>query len=210
VPEPSAPSAPPPSNHCLVLLLGPVFLLVSAPAITGGDPSAFAGRSSRREGAIPTGPRVGATQLRRAVIAIADRDYKTAEKPAGQWCKYCVPGKGGCSIYAERPLDCRTFNCQWLLDPELGDHWYPARAKMVTYLFRAPDGIFHLDVRVDPAVPLRWQEEPYYSDIKRVSLAGVEGKGTMDGKQFWWRTCVVVGSRRIPIRPDDRQPSGGL
>ena len=30
-------------------------------------------------------------------------------KPGGVWCPYCKPGKGGCSIYEQRPVECRTF-----------------------------------------------------------------------------------------------------
>src|SRR5262245_34979797 len=46
-------------------------------------------------------------------------------KPANTWCQHCRPGKGGCSIYADRPPDCRTFACGWLTHPEFGDIWKP-------------------------------------------------------------------------------------
>jgi Fe-S-cluster containining protein len=32
------------------------------------------------------------------------------EKRAGAWCVHCEPGTG-CRIYAQRPGECRTFDC---------------------------------------------------------------------------------------------------
>ena len=52
-------------------------------------------------------------------------------KPAGEWCKHCRPGKGGCSIYKTRPDICKGFACMWLVDPDFTEDWKPTRAKIV-------------------------------------------------------------------------------
>jgi hypothetical protein len=52
------------------------------------------------------------------------------EKPMGVGCEHCVP-KGGCAIYAERPDECRTFDCGYLKEPLLGPEWKPRESKIV-------------------------------------------------------------------------------
>src|SRR5262245_15487060 len=32
-------------------------------------------------------------------------------KPVGTWCPHCKPGKGGCVIYGEHPVECQRFIC---------------------------------------------------------------------------------------------------
>ena len=66
---------------------------------------------------------------------------------------HCRPGNGGCGIYAERPASCRGFVCDWLVNPHLGDEWYPGRAKMFVHYNYDPLGIMGLYVIVDPARP---------------------------------------------------------
>lgn len=36
------------------------------------------------------------------------------KKPPGEYCSHCEIGRG-CKIYANRPLACQKFNCEWLL-----------------------------------------------------------------------------------------------
>jgi hypothetical protein len=84
-------------------------------------------------------------------------------KPPDTWCPHCKPGRGGCSIYADRPPSCRLFRCGWLDSKgRVGDEWYPTRSKMV--LFNLPGPGFQ--VIVDPAFPLAWRSEPYYSQLR--------------------------------------------
>jgi hypothetical protein len=118
------------------------------------------------------------------------------EKPANVWCQHCQPGEGGCSIYADRPLACRTYACQWLINPAtMGDEWRPTRAKMVVTYQRRTDGGYFLSVDVDPSVPDRWRQAPYYKKIKRASLLGLT-----DRKRFI--TGVTVGNRHWIILPN--------
>lgn len=105
-----------------------------------------------------------------------------AGKPEHGWCPHCRPGKGGCSIYPDRPNVCRTYACHWLIDDvNFNDDWFPQKSRIV------PD--FHIDdetknmflrFHIDPRTPNRWREEPYYSHIKKCTLAGLLGKIVKD------------------------------
>lgn len=88
------------------------------------------------------------------------------DKPAGVWCRHCVPGQG-CSIYGSRPPVCRTFRCGWLAQAELPDHWYPARCRMI--LMREASRR-RLSVHVDPDRPDAWRQQPWLGDL--VAWAG--------------------------------------
>ena len=83
-------------------------------------------------------------------------------KPIDRWCQHCKPGKGGCTIYADRPAVCVGFTCGWLTQLTIGDEWFPARCKMI--LTETEDG--RIFVHVDPAFPNAWRREPYYSQLK--------------------------------------------
>jgi hypothetical protein len=82
------------------------------------------------------------------------------DKPIDTWCRHCRPGKGGCSIYPQRPSSCRDFECLWRIDEQFGDEWCPARSKMLLAV-KPADG--RVVVTVDPAFPTAWRREPYYS-----------------------------------------------
>lgn len=102
------------------------------------------------------------------------------EKPAGSWCQNCKAGSG-CKIYAERPIECRTFNCLWLIDERLGPHWKPNKSKVV--LTTSEDG---LEIRCDPGFPDAWRKEPFRSQIYRWAEAGEHSDVTV---------LVIVGER---------------
>lgn len=111
------------------------------------------------------------------------------EKPRGAWCPHCVPGTG-CGIYADRPPSCREFHCAYLTS-NMGEHWFPARSKMVV-MYEADDT--RLIICVDSSRPTAWREQPYYSEIKRwAQLAARELK----------QVIVSVGNRSIVILPDE-------
>jgi hypothetical protein len=88
------------------------------------------------------------------------------EKPAGEWCGHCDPGKR-CRIYDNRPIECQAFNCLWLIDARLGEHWKPSIAGLV--LTTSEDGI---EIRCDPDRPEAWRREPYRSDIEKLAISG--------------------------------------
>jgi len=97
------------------------------------------------------------------LLAIAELN-----KPIDTWCPHARPGRGGCSIYPDRPTNCRGFTCGWLSGlPEFGDEWFPARCKMILTP-RDPKRTARkqgLLVTVDPTYPNAWRREPYYSQL---------------------------------------------
>jgi hypothetical protein len=103
------------------------------------------------------------------------------DKAKDEWCRHCRPGKGGCTIYEQRPQVCKDFICMWKYTTEMGDEWYPARCKMVL--------VDQLDkgrilVKVDPTFPSAWRKEPYYSQFLEWS----------------WEFCVVVNVGKTALR----------
>jgi hypothetical protein len=109
-----------------------------------------------------------------------------------KWCKHCSPGCG-CIIYDERPEPCRDFSCMWLLDQRFGEHWYPARAKIVINA-KLDGGHAYIAFVVDPDYPSRWREEPWFSDIKTIAKAGITGTA---GQK--WTTVIMIKDESIPI-----------
>ena len=91
-------------------------------------------------------------------------DIPEIPKPADQWCTHCKPGHG-CTIYESRPLVCRGFACQWLVDGSFGDEWRPTKSKMVMRMVPYR-GRLLLYVTVDPAYPGAWRRSPYYQHLK--------------------------------------------
>jgi hypothetical protein len=109
------------------------------------------------------------------------------EKPAGSWCQYCKIGSG-CKRYAERPAECRTFNCVWLIDERLGPHWKPNKSKIV--LTNSEDG---LEIRCDPGSPDAWRKEPLRTQISKWAEAGEANDVTV---------LVIVGNKMTLITSD--------
>ncbi|HLH96786.1 MAG TPA: YkgJ family cysteine cluster protein [Xanthobacteraceae bacterium] len=94
------------------------------------------------------------------------------DRPPWTWCRHCRPGRGGCSIYADRPTACRTFICGWLsgaLDSVLDrERWHPTKARMMLTA-EAVDPDVHVVVHVDPSLPERWREAPFREDISALA-----------------------------------------
>ena len=84
------------------------------------------------------------------------------DKPADKWCQHCRPGKGGCSIYNDRPNVCQAYMCLWL-DGLLGDEWQPTSSKIVVQSDESAGR--RLLFLVDHSTPDRWREPPYYKQI---------------------------------------------
>lgn len=111
------------------------------------------------------------------------------DKPKDSWCVHCRIGSG-CTIYTERPTPCRTFECGYLLLPTLGEHWFPARSKLI---LASEEGGQRLIIHVDPARPNAWRDKPYYQEIKAWGRAAADV-----GDQVW----VMVGANLTVILPD--------
>ncbi len=126
------------------------------------------------------------------VFAITELD-----KPRGQWCDHCDVG-AGCKIYPDRPPSCQSFVCGYLVWPMLGDHWFPARSKLI--VANELDGN-RVAVHVDPGKPMAWRDEPFYCEIKQMAHFAAR-----DMKQV----VVCVGKRAIVILPDEDVDLGDL
>ena len=94
------------------------------------------------------------------------------DKPANQWCGYCKPGKGGCTIHATRPDICRGYFCGWMLSDKVGDEWYPLDCHMILSL-GVFGGIQTVTVTVDGRYPEMWQRAPYYAQLKQMARRGL-------------------------------------
>lgn len=108
-------------------------------------------------------------------------------KPAGSWCPRCQPRRG-CVIYPDRPTECRSFSCLWLVNERLEQHWKPNRSKLV--LTTSEDGI---EVRCDPGFPDAWRKEPFRSEIHGWAVSGEIHDVTV---------VVLSGERMILVTPE--------
>lgn len=83
-------------------------------------------------------------------------------KPVGASCPHVRAGRG-CGIYAARPHACRTFECVWLMDPQMPHRFRPDQTKVV--LDQDAEGTW-LIARCDPANPQAWRRNPMYAALK--------------------------------------------
>jgi hypothetical protein len=132
----------------------------------------------------PSGRSCGTCTLCCKVMKISELN-----KPQGAWCPNCKAGNG-CTVYAERPRECRDFNCGYLTNPELGEEWKPSHSKIV--VVPVPGGK-RIAVHVDPQRPDAWKQEPYYSTLKRWAAMAVANRG---------QVFVGIGRRTYMIFPD--------
>jgi hypothetical protein len=111
------------------------------------------------------------------------------DKPPGSWCKHCKPGSG-CTIYPDRPQECRDFVCLYLINAELGEEWKPSQSKIV--LVSEQDGN-RIVAHVDPQRPDAWKQQPYYQQLKQWAAQSVAFRG---------QVIACVGRRMHMIFPD--------
>jgi hypothetical protein len=116
------------------------------------------------------------------------------QKPPGTWCKHCEPAKG-CRIYADRPEECRTFNCAYLTNAQLGEEWKPDRSRIVLRMAGS-----RIAVLVDPQRPDAWRRDPFYATIKRWAAAAVAHRGEV----------VVHVANRVHVIFPDREVDLGI
>ena len=108
-------------------------------------------------------------------------------KPASLWCSHCKPGRG-CLIYANRPAECESFSCRWLVDEQLDQLWN---------LTTSEDGI---EIRCDPGFPDAWRKEPFRSEIRQWAVSGE----TLD------MTVVVMSGQKLTLVMPDRELDLGV
>ncbi|MEI9928167.1 MAG: hypothetical protein WDN44_11295 [Sphingomonas sp.] len=133
---------------------------------------------------LPSGRACGGCTLCCKVMGIG-----ALAKPAGQWCRHCAVGSG-CTIYPDRPAECRTFSCGYLSWPMAGAHWYPATSHMV--ILMAATGK-RLTIQVDPDFPEAWRAAPFRAEIAQwTAFAARHGN----------QVVVAVGARVFLALPD--------
>lgn len=107
-------------------------------------------------------------------------------KPMGAPCRHFG---AGCTIYADRPASCRSFECVWLMDPEMPHRFRPDQTKVV--LDQDAQGE-RLIARCDPANPMAWRRNPMHGALR-------------DYAAKTWRTgklvLAVAGRRTWVITP---------
>lgn len=121
-------------------------------------------------------------------------------KPVGVWCHHCVKGQR-CAVYEQRPPSCRTFYCQWMVQPRLGPEWKPERAKFALVQL---DSGRRLTALVDPGFPAAWRRSPYYEALKRWAAEAAERFPDVH------IVDVSIGPRSIVILPDREVELGVL
>ena len=82
----------------------------------------------------------------------------------------------------------------WLMSDILDDHWYPKKSKIIAVSSLTGNGETSLVFHVHDKYPLRWREEPYYPDIKRLATYGLHANT--------WITEVVFQDKLWIILPD--------
>jgi hypothetical protein len=137
-------------------------------------------------------------------------DVPETNKQPSQWCLHCRPGKGGCSIYADRPQACRQWACGWLTNRGFGDEWFPKKCGIISDLHLSEHNTLVMRFLVDPRTPDVWRKEPFYSAIKQIALNGLQESA---GQQF--TTVVSTGANRprlvvLPHKETEYGPGGVL
>jgi len=125
------------------------------------------------------------------------------EKPAGTACRHLAKG-GGCGIYETRPTACRTFECVWLMDPEMPHRFRPDQTKVM--LDQDPEANW-LVARCDPANPTAWRRNPMYMALKAFA-AQHWGKGKLAMAVAGRRTWVITPKEDIDL--GDVEPGSGF
>jgi hypothetical protein len=118
-------------------------------------------------------------------------------KAAGERCRHSKAGKG-CTIYATRPFECRTWACRWLADPKTAGMPRPDRCHYVIDMetdyatMRDAEGNEHrfnmLQVWVDPAYP----DAHRAPELRAFMLTAAERWGVPTIVRFSSTSAIVV------------------
>ncbi len=111
------------------------------------------------------------------------------KKPPGQHCQHCVDGEG-CVIYAERPNQCRSFNCGFLLMKDLTEEWRPSVSKLIPVVDAE---CRQMRIHVDPEHPDAWKAKPYYERLKQWARISVSQRMLV---------VVRIGELAVVVLPD--------
>ena len=115
-------------------------------------------------------------------------------KPMSVRCVHLSAG-AGCGIYPGRPASCRSFECVWLMDPEMPHRFRPDQTQVV---LDQDAGATRLIARCDPANPRAWRREPMYSALKR-RAADTWGTGRLVIAVAGRRTWVITPRQDVDL-----------
>lgn len=101
----------------------------------------------------------------------------------------CQP-RSGCNVYEHRPIECRTFNCVWLVDDRLGPEWKPDSSRLVVTIPPSGNGI---EIRCDPGFPHAWRQQPFRNRIGEWAEGAIRDNGSV---------VILVGDRITLIAPE--------
>ncbi len=128
-------------------------------------------------------------------------------KPRGVLCGHFAKGSG-CTIDADKPGECRKFQCMWTLSDELGEEWRPNRAGFLLW----SDAPGRLIVEVDRSRPDAFRKAPYYAKLK--AWADRRGPAPLEVLvRVAGRMLVLFPESEVdlgPFRPDCSVSSGYL
>lgn len=122
-------------------------------------------------------------------------------KPPGTWCSRCTTRRA-CDDHENRPDECRAFFCHYLVDPDIGDEWKPAKSKLLLVL--GSDGR-RLTIFVDPNRPDAWRREPFYGQIKQWASASIAA-GAQVVIDVKGRKTLILPAKDVEfglVRPDE-------
>ncbi|PZQ58094.1 MAG: zinc/iron-chelating domain-containing protein [Phenylobacterium zucineum] len=123
-------------------------------------------------------------------------------KPVGTWCQHRTAR--GCGIYEDRPAACRSFECIWLMDPEMPHRFRPDQTKVV--LDQDAEARW-LVARCDPANPQAWRRGAIYQALKTYARS-TWGTGrivlAVAGRQTW------LVAPEVEIDLGDVPPEAGI
>jgi hypothetical protein len=119
------------------------------------------------------------------------------DKPPGQWCKHCAPGKG-CGVHEEAPVQCQQFFCLWMTDARMAEAWRPDRAKFVLSVYPANGFVYG---QVDPGAPGAWRKEPYFGGLKNLARTLIEERR---------HVIMFLGGEATLVMPDEAIPLGPM
>lgn len=92
-------------------------------------------------------------------------------KPVNAWCPHCRKGSG-CTIYDDRPEECRAYACEWLTNPALPEGLKPDRCRVV--LSMLDEGGPFLHVIADPGFPDALQDPLVRKAIELARSRGID------------------------------------
>ena len=81
-------------------------------------------RNDIRQAAVVSERECGACTVCCKVLPVATKELK---KTANVLCQHCDEGRG-CRIYDRRPVVCRGFYCEWLLNSQIPATWRPDKS----------------------------------------------------------------------------------